>query len=101
MTFRMGTFDVPEQEAVQLFPETSDTLVQHFPGGRQQYRAALLEKDMPRCQHNGVGRLLIGDCLSALHRAGMWAGTLSIATTRTRPPTRSAFGRGSTLGIGM
>ena len=82
-----GSFDVPEQEAVQLFPETSDTPVQHFPGGRQQYRAALLEKDMPRCQHKGVGRLFIGDCLSTLHWAGNWAGYIVNCYNEDSPNT--------------
>ena len=37
-------------------------------------RGQMLEEEMPRCQHKGVGRLFIGDCLSALHWAGFGAG---------------------------
>ena len=39
-----------------------------------QYRGQMLEEELPRCQQKGVGRLFTGDCLSALHWAGMWAG---------------------------
>ena len=41
-----------------------------------QYRGQMLEDDLPRCQQKGVGRLFIGDCLSALHWAGIWAGVI-------------------------
>ena len=34
----------------------------------------MLEEDTPRCWAKGVGRLFIGDCLSALHWAGIFAG---------------------------
>ena len=39
-----------------------------------QERAKLLEEEHPRGQQRGVGRLFIGDCLSALHWAGIFAG---------------------------
>ena len=39
-----------------------------------QYRGQMLEEEWPRCRHKGVGRFFIGDCLSALHWAGIWAG---------------------------
>ena len=39
-----------------------------------QERAKMLEEEFPRGRRQGVGRLFIGDCLSALHWAGIWAG---------------------------
>ena len=82
-----GSGAMPEQEAVQLFPKTSGSAFYEGMEDSAQYRGQLLEEEFPRCVRGGVGRLFIGDCLSALHWAGNWAAFIVNCYNEDSPKT--------------
>ena len=78
---------MPEQEAVQLSKASGSALYEGMADARAQFRGQLLEEEFPRCVRGGVGRLFIGDCLSALHWAGIWAGFIINCYNEDSPKT--------------
>ena len=71
----IGTGEMPEERRISLFEKTLDSaFCESLFDDSAQYRGYLLEETKPRCVRGGVGRLFIGDCMSALHWAGIHAG---------------------------
>ena len=82
-----GSGAMPEQEAVRLSKTSGSALYEGMEDTKAQYRGQLLEEEMPQCVRGGVGRLFIGDCLSALHWAGIWAGFITNCYNEDSPKT--------------